>query len=224
MTHTSTLKRASNCSPTTRSRPGASIAADLGARWFLRWRRAVRPDSSSSRLTTTQVNPPNSVSNWRAPGSVDIGPGADTVVPLMFANAITHGVPIPRHGSVFGWRHRKSVTALIVVYANYPPGSPEPYWATMPRAGISAARWPALRMNAFSGTGSGNTTVPGTSSASEASSQKRRTRCSGWTRGRSSAQAAAPWHATSRALTGIRSDEAAMCTIKRYERTSPCHR
>jgi hypothetical protein len=83
-----------------------------------------------------------SLSPWRAPGGVDIGPGTDTEVPAAFANAIAHGVPVPRHRSFYGWDDRGTITALIAVYAEYTPATPEPSWATMPLAGVPEAQWP----------------------------------------------------------------------------------
>jgi hypothetical protein len=83
-----------------------------------------------------------SLSPWRSPGSVDINLAADSAVPDLFANAIAHGVPIPRHGSLFGWDDGGAITALIAVYAKYTLESPAPTWATMPLTGIPEAQWP----------------------------------------------------------------------------------
>lgn len=79
---------------------------------------------------------------WHEPGGVDIGPGAPPAVSHRFAAAITHGVPIPRHGSLCGWQQDGVISALIVVYAEYTPKSPVPSWTTMPLVGIPEAEWP----------------------------------------------------------------------------------
>jgi hypothetical protein len=83
-----------------------------------------------------------SISRWRAPGGVDIGADTDAAIPELFADAIAHGAPIPRHGSLFGWHDGRTITALIAIYAQYTPATPEPSWATMLLAGIPEPRWP----------------------------------------------------------------------------------
>jgi hypothetical protein len=86
--------------------------------------------------------PRYSLSPWHAPGGADIDPGADGAVPGAFADVITHGVPVPRHGSLCGWQDEGTITALIPFYAEYTPESSLPSWATMPLAGIPEAGWP----------------------------------------------------------------------------------
>ena len=48
------------------------------------------------------------------------------------AIALSQGIPLPRHGSLFGWLARNQVTALVAVYTKYSPEYPEPSWAVMP--------------------------------------------------------------------------------------------
>jgi hypothetical protein len=67
----------------------------------------------------------------------DGGAVSDVVV-----NAMTHGVPIPRHGSLFGWRCEDTVTSLLGVYTRYAPEYPEPSWTVMPLAGSWETQWP----------------------------------------------------------------------------------
>ena len=86
--------------------------------------------------------PSYAVRRWRSPGGTRIGPGTGGMVPEVFANAILHGVPVPRHGSLMGWDDGGTISALIAVYAEYTPRSPVPSWATMPRAGIPETQWP----------------------------------------------------------------------------------
>lgn len=76
---------------------------------------------------------------WRGGNVVDI---ASDSVPDFVVNAIFHGVPIPRDGSMFGWVSNASVTALIPVYATYNPDTPVPSWSVMPRTGSPGAVWP----------------------------------------------------------------------------------
>jgi hypothetical protein len=95
--------------------------------------------------------PSYSINSWRMPDRVSIGPDADATVPEAFANVIAEGVPFPRHGSLFGWNDRGTITALIAVYAQYTVMSPEPSWATMPLAGIPETRWPTFTDEHFFG-------------------------------------------------------------------------
>ena len=78
---------------------------------------------------------------WRADGSVDIEPNGDAV-PDVYVRALTHGVPIPRDGSLFGWVQENAVTTLVGVQTRYTPASPVPSWAVMPLASIPMAEWP----------------------------------------------------------------------------------
>jgi hypothetical protein len=106
--------------------------------------REDRGDAQFFVLTQDHAEgqPLYSLSSWRAPGCVDIGPGADAIVPEAFASVVAEGVPIPRHGSLFGWDDEGVITALIPVFAQYTPTSPEPSWATMPLVGIPETHWP----------------------------------------------------------------------------------
>ena len=66
----------------------------------------------------------------------------DAAVPDLAVNPVTCGVPIPRDGSLFGWRYGDAVTALVPVYTTSTPASPDPFCAVMPRAGIPEVQWP----------------------------------------------------------------------------------
>jgi len=83
-----------------------------------------------------------SLRRWLARDAVKIEADDDSSVPSMFVSALTSGIPIPRHGSLFGWRNGKVVTALIAIYAKYTKTSPEPVWSVMPQAGIPSTQWP----------------------------------------------------------------------------------
>jgi len=63
-------------------------------------------------------------------------------VPAVVASAVTDGVPMPRHGSLFGWLQGTAVSALIAVYADHAPEYPDPSWAVMPLAGTPHDAWP----------------------------------------------------------------------------------
>jgi hypothetical protein len=78
---------------------------------------------------------------WHAGWIVNIE-GDGGVVPDGAMTAVTRGVPLPRHGSLFGWRREDEVTALVAVYAKYSPAHPEPSWAVMPLADAQVSKWP----------------------------------------------------------------------------------
>ncbi len=77
--------------------------------------------------------PPYSLRPWRATEAVDIRPSDSTALPDVVLNALIHGVPIPRHGSLFGWVYRKSITVIIPVYTTYTPANPYPSLTAMGR-------------------------------------------------------------------------------------------
>jgi hypothetical protein len=81
-----------------------------------------------------------SLGPWR-PGSPFVDIAADgSDIPKATATALSKGVPLPRHGSLFGWVAGNAAGALIAIYTEYTPEDPEPSWAVMPRADASA--WP----------------------------------------------------------------------------------
>jgi hypothetical protein len=91
-----------------------------------------------------------SIRPWRASGIVNIEEGGGAY-PEVVVNAVTRGVPIPRHGSLFGWRTGDVITALIAIYVDYVPSSPQPSWAVMPLVGVSEAQWPPFTDEPFFG-------------------------------------------------------------------------
>jgi hypothetical protein len=83
-----------------------------------------------------------SLSPWHAGSIADIEAEGGAAVPDVAVNVVTRGIPIPRHGSLFGWTRENAVTAMVPVYATYALTSPEPRWAVMPLAGIPEVLWP----------------------------------------------------------------------------------
>lgn len=82
--------------------------------------------------------PAYTVIPWQANRPMTMEPdGGD--VPDLAANAVLHGVPMPRDGALFGWTGEGSITALIVVYTG---DALEPSWSVMPLVGIPRAHWP----------------------------------------------------------------------------------
>ena len=87
---------------------------------------------------------------WPAGDVVDVA--GDGSVPEFLANAVRRGIPLPRHGSVFGWAPADdAVDALVVVYTDHAPGGPVPCWTVLPLAGIPEARWPPFTGRRFLG-------------------------------------------------------------------------
>jgi hypothetical protein len=78
---------------------------------------------------------------WRAAGTLEIQPGSVTTCEADI-NAVTYGVPLPRDGSMFGWKSHKDITALIAFNVKYSPERPEPSWAVMPLADLPEMQWP----------------------------------------------------------------------------------
>lgn len=58
------------------------------------------------------------------------------------AGVLSRGVPLPRHGSLFGWLAGNAPSALIAIYSEYAPEYPDPGWAVMPRADAPVRSWP----------------------------------------------------------------------------------
>ena len=79
---------------------------------------------------------------WRPDGPRVYIEADGSAVSATTAIALHHGIPFPRHGSLFGWLAGNEVTALLAVYTKYSPENPEPSWAVMPRADVPARTWP----------------------------------------------------------------------------------
>jgi len=83
-----------------------------------------------------------SLCRWPSGSCVNIGTDSSVPLSARFANALRCGVPLPRNGSLFGWKHGDVVTALVATYTEYAPESPEPSWSVMPLEGAPEAQWP----------------------------------------------------------------------------------
>ena len=70
---------------------------------------------------------------------IDIEGGA---LPGDAATAVSCGIPLPRHGSLYGWVHHGLVSSLIVVRARRTAESREPTWSLLPLAGTPKRAWP----------------------------------------------------------------------------------
>lgn len=83
-----------------------------------------------------------SIGPWPTGDFTDIEPGGDAHVPGAVTTALNSGIPLPRHGSMFGWTHQHAITALIVIYTDYDSARPLPRWTVMPLAGTPEPHWP----------------------------------------------------------------------------------
>lgn len=72
-------------------------------------------------------------------------------VPEVVASAVTRGVPLPRHGSLFGWLAGDGITALVGSDTEYVPARQLPRWSVMPLVGMSRAAWPPFVDERFFG-------------------------------------------------------------------------
>jgi hypothetical protein len=82
-----------------------------------------------------------SLCQWPAGDIADIRPGG-RAVPDSLADAVIRGVPLPRHGSIFGCADLSAFSALLIVYTDSGPTRPLPSWSVMPLAGLPEPRWP----------------------------------------------------------------------------------
>lgn len=82
-----------------------------------------------------------SLRKWRSDESASI----EVDTPDIAVRVLTCGVPIPRHGSLFGWVDGDRVAALVATYARHEAASPEPYWTMLPLAGSRETQWPPFR-------------------------------------------------------------------------------
>lgn len=99
------------------------------------------PEFFVLRLLFRNERPVYTVGLWPTGDVQEISADGDPPVSNTLANALTHGVPIPRDGSLFGWLHGDAVTALVVVYASESEDL-VPSWAIMPLAGAPEWQWP----------------------------------------------------------------------------------
>jgi hypothetical protein len=88
---------------------------------------------------------------WPSGDIVDIDADGAAPVSRMFADALAAGLPLPRHGSMCGWKGDGVVTALIVIYTDYAPHRPLPRWTVMPLVGLPEREWPPFTGQRFFG-------------------------------------------------------------------------
>ncbi len=126
--------------------PLAACAADPGGRTARSMVLLLREGDDAQFFVLAdergEGGPSYSLRSWPAGDIVTIEADSGAAVHDVVVDAVTRGVPIPQDGSLFGWTNGDAVTALVAVYANYTPASPEPSWATMPLTGIPEAQWP----------------------------------------------------------------------------------
>lgn len=70
---------------------------------------------------------------------VSIEPDGTAAVPDVIVKVVAHGLPIPRHNSMFGWNDRGIITALTIFYTKRVQ---QPGFTWLPLAGLPEAQWP----------------------------------------------------------------------------------
>jgi hypothetical protein len=79
---------------------------------------------------------------WRGKSIGSAYACSDDDVPTAFANVVSRGTPVPRDGSLFGWKSDDGVTALVTIAVKYTPAHPEPSWSLLLLADVPDAQWP----------------------------------------------------------------------------------
>lgn len=92
-----------------------------------------------------------SLRSWRAGSIAHITPDARGARDGPAASVLSHAMPIPRDGSLFGWRAHDEITALISVDAEFVPLPAGPSWSVLPLASIPEGQWPPFTGEAFLG-------------------------------------------------------------------------
>jgi len=121
-------------------------ARDVGDGGAIRSMVLMLPDGNEPRFfelaqTCGEGIPLYSLGLWPAGDAVDVGPDGKAV-PAALADAVLSGVPLPRHGSLFGCADGYAFSALLIVYTDSGPTRPLPSWSAMPLAGLPESRWP----------------------------------------------------------------------------------
>jgi hypothetical protein len=99
----------------------------------------------------TEGKPFYSLCPWHGGSITDIDDDDSVAMTDGVANVLTHGVPIPQHGSLFGWRFEDFVTNLIAISAEDTPACLEPSWTVMPLAETPETQWPPFIEEHFFG-------------------------------------------------------------------------
>jgi hypothetical protein len=73
-------------------------------------------------------------------------------IPGDAARLVASAVPIPRDGSLFGWRDGGGITAIFPFYADEDWDN-LPAWSGMPRADLPEPQWPPFTRQDFAGSG-----------------------------------------------------------------------
>jgi len=79
---------------------------------------------------------------WRGRRIGPVCARSGTDVPVAFKNVVTNGVPVPRNGSLFGWKTGDVITSLITIHNKYTPAHPEPSWSLLLLADVPETLWP----------------------------------------------------------------------------------
>jgi hypothetical protein len=126
--------------------PLADRAVDCGGRTIRSMVLMLREGDDAWFFILThdrgEGRPSYSFRPWRATSVVDIEADGRAAAPDAVVNAVTHGIPVPRHGSLFGWNDGGIITALTAIYTQYTPQTPLPVFTSMPFADLPEGQWP----------------------------------------------------------------------------------
>jgi hypothetical protein len=125
--------------------PQAARAIDArGSVWSIVIMLEDGPNAGYFVLTQrcNKGEPVFSLWSWPDGDVVDIVHDCADPPSALLGDVLSHGVPIPRDGSVFGWTVGGAVAALIVIYVESAVDFGEPGWAVMPRVGMPREDWP----------------------------------------------------------------------------------
>lgn len=81
---------------------------------------------------------------WAWPGDdiAEIDASSEPLATGEVAEILTQGVPLPRDGSFFGWKTGEMITATMIIYTQYGPGTPVPGWTVAPLEDVPDSSWP----------------------------------------------------------------------------------
>jgi hypothetical protein len=102
----------------------------------------VLDDQDICFFTLSRPPDPPSLVPWDNSNTKNVNPGSYPNDPDDIAGALVRGIPLPRHGSLFGWTPGDCISSLIAFYANPTPPRRLPSWTVMPLVGTPEKRWP----------------------------------------------------------------------------------
>jgi hypothetical protein len=75
----------------------------------------------------------------------------DARVPDVATNAVLRGIPLPRHGSLFGWLGKDNIPVVVGCDTDSELAEQNPHWSVMARVGSPQSQWPPFTGEQFFG-------------------------------------------------------------------------